>query len=57
LAFDGFTIDLAGRSLRDCRGKELSLTQSEFEASVYRLLKERHLISLHLIRSSKLPTD
>jgi adenylate cyclase len=30
LAFDGFTIDLAGRSMRDCRGSEVPLTRSEF---------------------------
>jgi len=30
LAFDGFTIDLAGRSLRDNRGSEVPLTRSEF---------------------------
>jgi TolB-like protein len=30
LAFDGFTIDLAGRSLRDCRGSDVPLTRSEF---------------------------
>jgi predicted ATPase/DNA-binding response OmpR family regulator/class 3 adenylate cyclase len=30
LAFDGFTIDLAGRSLRDSRGSEVPLTRSEF---------------------------
>jgi DNA-binding winged helix-turn-helix (wHTH) protein len=30
LAFDGFTIDLAGRSIRDCRGNEVPLTRSEF---------------------------
>jgi adenylate cyclase len=30
LAFDDFTIDLAGRSMRDCRGSEVPLTRSEF---------------------------
>ena len=30
LSFDGFTIDLAGRSLRDGRGSEVPLTRSEF---------------------------
>jgi DNA-binding response OmpR family regulator len=30
LSFDGFTIDLAGRALRDCRGGEVPLTRSEF---------------------------
>ena len=30
LWFDGFTIDLASRSLRDCRGSEVLLTRSEF---------------------------
>ena len=30
LAFDSFTIDLAGRSLHDCRGSEVPLTRSEF---------------------------
>ena len=29
-SFDGFTIDLAGRSLRDGGGSEISLTRSEF---------------------------
>ena len=29
-SFDGFTIDLAGRSLRDCGGSEVSLTRAEF---------------------------
>jgi adenylate cyclase len=30
LSFDGFTIDLAGRSLRDCGGGEVPLTRAEF---------------------------
>jgi TolB-like protein/DNA-binding response OmpR family regulator len=30
LSFDGFTIDLAGRSLRDCGGSEVPLTRAEF---------------------------
>jgi adenylate cyclase len=30
MSFDGFTIDLAGRSLRDGRGSEVPLTRSEF---------------------------
>jgi TolB-like protein len=30
MSFDGFTIDLAGRSLRDGCGSEVSLTRSEF---------------------------
>jgi len=30
LSFEGFTIDLAVRSLRDCRGGEVPLTRSEF---------------------------
>jgi class 3 adenylate cyclase/DNA-binding response OmpR family regulator/predicted ATPase len=30
LSFDGFTIDLAGRSLHDGRGSEVPLTRSEF---------------------------
>jgi adenylate cyclase len=30
LSFDGFTVDLAGRSLRDGRGSEVPLTRSEF---------------------------
>src|SRR6516164_10144435 len=29
-SFDGFTIDLAGRSLRDCGGSEVPLTRAEF---------------------------
>ena len=29
-SFEGFTIDLAGRSLRDCRSGEVPLTRSEF---------------------------
>src|SRR6516164_9292785 len=29
-SFDGFTIDLAGRSLRDCGGGEVMLTRAEF---------------------------
>jgi DNA-binding response OmpR family regulator/class 3 adenylate cyclase/predicted ATPase len=30
LSFDDFIIDLAGRSLRDCRGSEVALTRAEF---------------------------
>jgi DNA-binding winged helix-turn-helix (wHTH) protein len=30
LSFDGFAIDLAGRSLRDCDGNEVPLTRAEF---------------------------
>src|SRR5262252_2392086 len=30
LSFEGFTIDLAGRSLRDCDGNEVPLTRAEF---------------------------
>jgi DNA-binding response OmpR family regulator len=30
LFFDGFTVDLGGHSLRDCRGSEVPLTRSEF---------------------------
>jgi DNA-binding response OmpR family regulator len=30
LSFEGFTIDLAGRSLRDASGSEVALTRSEF---------------------------
>jgi len=30
LSFDGFTVDLAGRSVRDSRGSEVPLTRSEF---------------------------
>ena len=34
LSFDGFTIDLAGRSLLDCHGSEVPLTRSEFSLLV-----------------------
>jgi two-component system, OmpR family, response regulator len=30
MSFDGFTIDFAGRSLRDCGGSEVPLTRAEF---------------------------
>jgi DNA-binding response OmpR family regulator/class 3 adenylate cyclase len=30
LSFEGFTVDLAGRSLRDCDGNEVPLTRAEF---------------------------
>src|SRR5260370_39948659 len=39
LSFDGFTIDLAGRSLRDGSGSEVPLTRSEFTLLV---LRARH---------------
>jgi TolB-like protein/DNA-binding response OmpR family regulator len=44
-SFDDFTIDLAGRSLHDCRGGEVSLTRSEFTLLVAFVRKPGRVLS------------
>jgi class 3 adenylate cyclase/DNA-binding response OmpR family regulator/predicted ATPase len=59
LSFDGFAIDLAGRSLRDCDGDEVPLTRAEFALLVVlarhpgRVLSRDHLLDAALGRRAE----
>jgi len=59
LSFEGFTIDLAGRSLRDSEGREVPLTRSEFALLVAlarspgRVLSRDRLLDAALGRQSE----